>query len=462
MAIEEVLIVRHKKDLYGIDTNAIEHILKIQDITPVPLAPKAVRGLCSIEGGIMTVLDLSILLLEEEFIDMSLEEARMISMHVDEKRYALLVEEVLTNIGIDESKIEYITSEKERKDGVQALYKYEGEIMQILDLNRLIELIEMQNFSKRSMSDHYANSEEQKIQSNERTRRFLLIRMGNESYAIDVYKIREVITVPESLTHIADAGDEVMGMITLRGELITIVDLRKIYALTPKENEHNRIIILQSQNQVLGVYVDEIMDITDFPASMIDSLPSNFKDDKLAGVIEYDGELVSLIESKVLDTLLKEQSYVENRTLNDNSTKEGDTESVEVVTFRLSNALYALHTSEVIEIIDSFDITEVPDMPLSVKGVTNIRGKVIPVVSVYEKLELQEGEHKQKIIVCHLDEKPVAMLVDEVCDVSHIASHTFSEEEESPYFSYITKNRDGDLILMLNLETLLDDSKEVV
>ncbi len=461
MAIEEVLIVRHKNDLYGIDTNAIEHILKIQDITPVPLAPKAVRGLCSIEGGIMTVLDLSVLLLDDK-VDTGLDAARMISMHVNEKRYALLVEEVLTNVIIDAHQIEYISAEKQRKDGVQAIYKYQDEIMQILDLHRLIELIEMRSFSKRSMSDRYANSDEQKVQSNERTRRFLLIRMGSESYAIDVYKIREVITVPESLTHIADASDEVMGMITLRGELITIVDLRKIYELETKKGDHNRIIILQSQSTVLGVYIDEIVDIADFPASAVDTLPSNFKDEKVTGVIEYQNELVSLIESRVLDTLLAEQSYVENSQVQEQNSTETDTEVVELVTFRLSEGLYALHTTEVIEIIDNFEITVVPDMPLSVKGVTNIRGKVIPVVSVYEKLELQEHEKNQKIIVCHIDEKPVAMLVDEVCDVSDIQSSAFSVEEESPYFSHITKSKEGDLILMLNLETLLEDSKEIM
>ena len=80
MFIEEILIVRHNGNFYGINTDAIEHILRVLDITPLPFSPKEVRGFCSVEWSILKVFDLSRLLLEYKNIYETADAARLISV----------------------------------------------------------------------------------------------------------------------------------------------------------------------------------------------------------------------------------------------------------------------------------------------------------------------------------------------------------------------------------------------
>ncbi len=456
MSIDEVLIVRHNGNLFGINTEVIEHILRVLEITPVPLSPTEVRGFCSIEGRIMTVLDLSRLLLNDYDIDTSKDEARLISVHLGDMNYSILIEEVINNITIDKSQLEYISEEKQRHDGVIAAYKYENEIIQILDLAVLIRSIKRLEFKRKTMADRFSTGEEQNYVEPERLRRYFLFMMGQEKYAIDVNKIREVITVPAAFTELSDSSEEILGMITLREELIVIIDLRKVYDLPTNRDEKNRIIIVQSHDKVVGLLIDSILDIADFSASDIDNMPASFKDEKISGIAHIGDSLISIVELGIIDTIIENEARIEN-TKHKEQLALDDDEEVEIVTFTLSDKNYAIHTEEVIEIIDNFEITLVPDLPEIVKGVTNIRGKVVPVVSLYDKLELSDDTTKaHKMIVCQMEEKPIGIIVDDVKDVKNVSKTQLIPEEESRYFTEIIKSETSKSVtLMLNLKEIL-------
>lgn len=455
MQIEEVLIVRNSGNLYGINTQDIEHILRVQEVTPVPFSAREICGLCSIEGSIVTVLNLAKLLLTEDEIALDDPEARLITVDINGMRYSLLTQEVVTNIILDQNNIEFIPDDQLRKDGVIAAYKHDGEIMQILDLTLLMKEIKVTEYTKRAIPDRF-NGEVEANVGNDRSRRFLLFKMAQEQYAIEVSKIREVITIPESYTDIADSNEEIRGMITLRDELIVIIDLRKIYNLTASDEDRNRIIVVQSNDKVVGLLIDEILDIADFNLNEIDALPENFKDEKVSGVANFNDELISLVDLNIVNDLIEKEARIPNdKVSQENEVSDDDT--TEVVTFFLDNKAYALYTNEVIEIIDNFDITLVPDLPDMVKGVTNIRGKVVPVISLYEKLELTDNDiPNRKLIVCYFNDTSVGVIVDMVQDVSNIPSSLFIDENESSYFSKMIKLEDKSVVLMLDLYSILD------
>ena len=454
MTIEEILIVRHDGNLFGINTDAIEHILRVLDITPLPYSPKEVRGFCSIEGSILTVLDLSRLLLNENNIDETKEAARLISVSVKNKHYAVLLEEVINNITVNPEDIDYVSEEDQRRDGVVAAYKYNGEIIQVLELERLIANIKKLSFDKREVSEKYALETVAKVSEN-RHRRYFLFMMADEQYAIDVNKIREVISVPDVFTEMADVGEEVLGMMTLREEIVVTIDLRMIYDLKAERKSDNRIIVVQLEGKVAGLLIDSIVDIADFDASDIDAMPSNFKDKKIEGIAHRNNELISLVNIDVINELINAESRVDNAVTKNDANLE-TVELVEVVSFYLDGKSYALHTEYIIEIIDTFEVTNVSDMPEMVHGITNIRGKVIPVVSLYDKLNLRINEKiDQHMLVCQFQGNNIGILVDAVKDVSNIPKSQFLIEEDSEYFSEVIKVNETDVMLMINLENVL-------
>ena len=103
------------------------------------------------------------------------------------------------------------------------------------------------------------------------------------------------------------------------------------------------------------------------------------------------------------------------------------------LTFTLDGESYGLEILHIREIMRVPDITPVPNTPCHIKGVVNIRGKVIPIVDLRLKFNMPEVEHTIQtciIVVCvgHIE---IGLIVDRVSEVMDI---TDDEIEDAPDF----------------------------
>lgn len=105
------------------------------------------------------------------------------------------------------------------------------------------------------------------------------------------------------------------------------------------------------------------------------------------------------------------------------------------LTFRLNDEEFGLEILKVREIISMMDITAVPRVPEYIKGVVNLRGKVIPVVDLRAKFGMQTIEETDEtcIIVAYIGEVEVGLVVDRVSEVMDIEQ---SEIEPPPAFGH--------------------------
>ncbi len=99
-----------------------------------------------------------------------------------------------------------------------------------------------------------------------------------------------------------------------------------------------------------------------------------------------------------------------------------DTQKDKYLTFNIGEEIYGISIVYVTEIIVVQRITEVPDTPIFVKGVINLRGKVIPVIDIRQrfKLELREYDERTCIIVVDCQETSIGVIVDIVAEVVDI------------------------------------------
>lgn len=99
-----------------------------------------------------------------------------------------------------------------------------------------------------------------------------------------------------------------------------------------------------------------------------------------------------------------------------------DTQRDKYLTFHLAAEDYGIEIKYVTEIIGIQKITEVPDMPRFIKGVINLRGKVIPVMDVRKRFGLPSREYDVRtcIIVVNINESAIGLVVDEVREVVDI------------------------------------------
>lgn len=106
----------------------------------------------------------------------------------------------------------------------------------------------------------------------------------------------------------------------------------------------------------------------------------------------------------------------------DEDEEDEDTQEDKFLTFILNREEFGIEIRYVTEIIGMQNITGVPDMPQYIKGVINLRGKVIPVMDVRLRFNLEERDYDDRtcIIVININDQSVGLIVDRVSEVLDI------------------------------------------
>ena len=114
--------------------------------------------------------------------------------------------------------------------------------------------------------------------------------------------------------------------------------------------------------------------------------------------------------------------YAAKSALASDQLAEEDTQKDKYLTFHVAGEDYGIEIRYVTEIIGIQKITEVPDMPSFVKGVINLRGKVIPVMDVRLRFNIEERDYDDRtcIVVVLVNGTAVGLVVDEVSEVVDI------------------------------------------
>lgn len=95
----------------------------------------------------------------------------------------------------------------------------------------------------------------------------------------------------------------------------------------------------------------------------------------------------------------------------------------QLLTFSLDNEEYALDIETIREIIKPREITEIPRAPVHILGILSLRGQVIPIYDLKQRLKLGRGEvtSTSRIIVCQHEDQVAGLLVDSITQVVRIA-----------------------------------------
>lgn len=147
-----------------------------------------------------------------------------------------------------------------------------------------------------------------------------------------------------------------------------------------------------------------------------------------------------------------------------------DTQKDKFLTFSLGAEVYGIEIKFVTEIIGMQPVTEVPDLPEYVKGIINLRGKIIPVVDVRLRFKKSAAEYNDRTCIVVVDIKGIAvgLIVDTVAEVLTIADHDIvppPQLHQSGYHQRFTKaiGKVGDNVkLILDSDRLLSNDELVI
>ena len=128
---------------------------------------------------------------------------------------------------------------------------------------------------------------------------WVTFKLENEIYCINVMQVQEVLRYTE-IAPVPGAPNYVIGIINLRGNVVTVIDTRVRFGLMPSEvSENSRIVIIEAEKQVIGILVDGVAEVVYLRSSEIDMAPSVGTDESaqfIQGVSNRDGDLLILVD----------------------------------------------------------------------------------------------------------------------------------------------------------------------
>jgi purine-binding chemotaxis protein CheW len=127
--------------------------------------------------------------------------------------------------------------------------------------------------------------------------------IGDEQYGVDIMAVREIKGWSE-ISHLPGQPDYVRGVLNLRGVMVPIIDLRCRFGggLTEATALHV-VIIVQIQDQQIGLLADRVLDIVAFEGEQVQPVPSvvrNGRTEFLSGLITVEGGMIAMIDLRYL------------------------------------------------------------------------------------------------------------------------------------------------------------------
>ncbi|MFQ3250090.1 MAG: purine-binding chemotaxis protein CheW [Glaciecola sp.] len=150
---------------------------------------------------------------------------------------------------------------------------------------------------------------------NDEVLQWVTYRLDEETYGINVMQVQEVLRYTE-IAPVPGAPDYVLGIINLRGNVVTVIDTRSRFGLPPTDiTDNTRIVIIESDEQVVGILVDSVAEVVYLRSSEIDSAPNVGTEESakfIQGVSNRSGQLLILVD---LNKLLSEDEWDEMSSL---------------------------------------------------------------------------------------------------------------------------------------------------
>ncbi|MBN1521526.1 MAG: purine-binding chemotaxis protein CheW [Candidatus Aureabacteria bacterium] len=126
----------------------------------------------------------------------------------------------------------------------------------------------------------------------------VIFKLGNDSYAVGIKSVRDVIKLVE-FVNLPNAPGYMAGVINLRGHIICTIDLRKKFNLKAENTGKSRIMIVMIKNTPVGIIVDEVEEVITIKKKDIDLTPSiidqHLPGHCLVGIAKYQDKLIILI-----------------------------------------------------------------------------------------------------------------------------------------------------------------------
>lgn len=412
----------------ALNVTSIQEVVNFPEkVIKMPLAPDFLVGVFNLRGIIIPIINLkSLLKIENQ--DIHLDQKVGIVEH-EGARVGLLFDSTSEILRIETQEVSQFSYNGENSYKVisGAIKLEEGRrIVQIIDP---FSLVTIENIPQILDQQNRINAGKNRSQAHLGNRKKCITISNNDIVlGLEITSIHEIIRVPE-IKKSAIQQDLCLGMVSLRGQIVPLIDLSLLLGDQPsvlKQDSEQRIIVLKLDAAYFGLLVEEVRSISTYSENEIMPIPLLSK--KRAGLfsgcvtINDIGDVILLNCSELLShqevsEITLGHSKIYSSTESEEKKTKNNVNKQTYISFRLEQLL-AVSIKDVREIINySPDIIAAPGMPVFVKGVLNLRGKLITIIDTRALYRLEQDlktQEESKILIFENEGERFGLVVDTV------------------------------------------------
>jgi purine-binding chemotaxis protein CheW len=478
---------------YAFPMSRVQEIIRMPAVVRVPLGPPSLEGLSNLRGRVLPVVSLRA---SCSLPELAHDETTRVIVVDGGVPLGFVVDRVSSVISVEDTAVEAADSVQATVGSdvlVGVIKTGDGQMTTVLDVDQLVgtQFARLAGSTAgrpdkpgaREIGHADAPGAEEEADD---TLELVSFAVDGQEYALPIDQVQEIVQAPESVNRIPNSGARVLGVIDLRGRLLPVVSMRRVFGLPVTDIEpQNRIVVVSLDGGVVGMVMDTVRQVLRVPRELVAPLPevvtAGGRSSEVEAVCRLEGgkRLVSVLSiDRMFDSpeirseiaaRLDEEDAPDSA---DSIEEEGEMAQVDdsrgdeelFVVFRLDGEEYAVDVDAVQEIIRVPEaLIRVPKTYDFVEGLVNLRGTVLPVVDLRTRLGLRraEADERQRIVVFVLGGVRTGFVVDSVAEVARVAKTVLEpapelSEEQARIVSRVANLPDENrMLLLVQVEQLL-------
>jgi purine-binding chemotaxis protein CheW len=287
----------------------------------------------------------------------------------------------------------------------------------------------------------------------------LIIDLDGARFGLDAMRVCESLWLPE-LTPIEEAPHYIVGMFSLRDQLVPVTDLNLRFGHPARPYSlSDQVVVLKEDQKLMGLIVSEVCEVVELAVETVQPAAqfggeADCSAHLIRGEARIADEIVTLLDIDKLLSFQEGPSHAEHPALRfcpeatpeqhavfrarakalHDSVAEEDSSHLALAVIELSGEYFGIELKTVQEFCGISNPSPIPCCPPHILGAISLRGNLLILLDLHAALHLPHAVHNNgKVVVCRLGEQLVGMAVDDVHDVVYLRQEALQAAPETLY-----------------------------
>ncbi|MEW6218158.1 MAG: chemotaxis protein CheW [Thermodesulfobacteriota bacterium] len=429
----QLVCFRLAEEEFGVDITQVREIVRLPAITHIPLTPDYVRGVANLRGAVLPVIDC-----RRRFglpVMPATERTRVLVLDVSGMIAGMVVDGVSEVMRVPQGAVD--PPPPATQGGITG--DFLAGVIKLDTGRRLVLLIRPEEVlaveagtaegtASRPAALAHGSGRPAAATAKVAERQLVSFAVADEEYAFDIGVVKEILRHGE-ITALPGAPPAVRGLVTVREQLLPILDLRILLGLAPADGDEQRILVVEGDGPSMGLMVDRVKEVLRVPLDEIQAVDDlAMRTSELDAVARLDDgrRLILILDVnrlagiEAVGELMEDTAPAAGETAG--PTRGADLSEEQLVTFVVGGEEYGIRITQIREINRLGQVTRLPKAPAFLAGVTNLRGQVIPLIDLRTWFDLADRSvsDRTRIIIVDLDGQRTGFIVDQVNEVLRI------------------------------------------